>query len=299
MRNQVMTRQLTLAVSLAGTRLTLWQPPSYPLRTGLSVSDSRVKEIKSQYNNLIDFDKRPISYYQKKGKDPRGRFGRSKYRIQDTLVWTTWNGEIYISLCTQCSYHKLAIFDINFYNSPIYTVTVDASCQQALHPVHHQRVGWWKLHVFIKLVEHHPNAKRVVKDQKVTTISKYQLILAEYNKLRGCIFNSEKLQEETNLVLFSGNESSLKTWYKNSVRRDEVKILLQGISLPNPPLCAENELPSPMVPNPIPVIPHNPIVFREHEDTAGQANVRGSSVVHQEQAESIDLTRQVPSSTLS
>ena len=70
-------------------------------------------------------------------------------------------------------------------------------------------------------------------------------------------------------LLFPINETALVRWYKNTTRTDEVKLLLQGHSLPGSQLfCASDCSPPPS--------PDNPLTFPEPEDTAGQARVRQS-----------------------
>jgi len=61
--------------------------------------------------------------------------------------------------------------------------------------------------------------------------SRWKCILSEYNSVRARLLNSQALLEGTNLVLYTVNETTLLHWYKNSVRRDEIKLLMQGLSL--------------------------------------------------------------------
>lgn len=44
---------------------------------GLSVTDTQVREIKRLFDNLLDFDKKPVSYSPRAFKPARGRFARS------------------------------------------------------------------------------------------------------------------------------------------------------------------------------------------------------------------------------
>ena len=65
-------------------------------------------------------------------------------------------------------------------------------------------------------------------------------------------------------------------WYKNTIRRDEVTLLLQGLSLPSPSVCSLTPLP-PLQERPVSPPPplEQPHTFDEPEDTLGQAQVRG------------------------
>ena len=64
-------------------------------------------------------------------------------------------------------------------------------------------------------------------------------------------------------------------WYKNTVRREEITMLMQGLVLPNPRPCAASPLPSVMErPTSPPPLPVEPFEFHEPVDTYGQARVR-------------------------
>lgn len=45
---------------------------------GLSVSNAQASEIRELYNNLLEFDKRPLVFSPAVRQAPRGRFARSK-----------------------------------------------------------------------------------------------------------------------------------------------------------------------------------------------------------------------------
>ena len=81
------------------------------------------------------------------------------------------------------------------------------------------------------------------------------------------------------MLLFNINEATLIRWYKDSIRRNEIKLLMQGLPLPHMESCTTDELPPaqqhPSSPPPPPVQPH---VFREPEDAVGQAQVRHGTI---------------------
>ena len=81
------------------------------------------------------------------------------------------------------------------------------------------------------------------------------------------------------MVLFNINEATLIRWYKDSIRRNEIKLLMQGLPLPHMESCTTDELPPtqqhPSSPPPPPVQPH---VFREPKDVVGQAQVRHGTI---------------------
>ena len=95
----------------------------------------------------------------------------------------------------------------------------------------------------------------------------------------GCYnwLNSHRLLENTNLTLFTINERTLVSWFKDTARRDEIKVLMQGLSLPAPRLCASESLPpaqqQPSTP-PDPPPPPQQHQHEEPEDKIGLAQVR-------------------------
>ena len=65
-------------------------------------------------------------------------------------------------------------------------------------------------------------------------------------------------------------------WYKKTFRREEIKMLMQGLSLPSPSVCTPQPLPParqhPSSAPPTPTYPHS-----LHEDTIERASIWGSS----------------------
>ena len=51
---------------------------------GLPVTNTQAREIKELYDNLLPFDKKPLSFVPQPLKPVRGRFARSKYRVGNT-----------------------------------------------------------------------------------------------------------------------------------------------------------------------------------------------------------------------
>ena len=76
-------------------------------------------------------------------------------------------------------------------------------------------------------------------------------------------------------MLYSINETTLIKWFKNQVRRDEITLLMQGLTPPQQPLCANESLPPakelPTSPGPPPVNPH---IIIEPEDRTGTIRSR-------------------------
>ena len=70
------------------------------------------------------------------------------------------------------------------------------------------------------------------------------------------------------------NVMSQLRWYKNTIRRNEVKILLQGRSLPPPTVISPVPLQPAQTRPTEPPTPAEPLTFPEAEDTVGVARVR-------------------------
>lgn len=52
---------------------------------GLSVTNTQASVIQELYNNLLDFDKKPLFFSPTVQQAPRGRFARSKSKAQSIV----------------------------------------------------------------------------------------------------------------------------------------------------------------------------------------------------------------------
>ena len=98
------------------------------------------------------------------------------------------------------------------------------------------------------------------------------LATQHYISIHTHLLKSEQLLEGTHLEFFMINETTLIKWYKNTVRRDEVRMLMQRmprqkLSVATTPLPSAASLPPTQPPPPL-----DAIVFEEPEDTTGQAH---------------------------
>ena len=55
--------------------------------------------------------------------------------------------------------------------------------------------------------------------------SRWRLVISEYNSVRAELLNSPVL-EETNLMLYLINETTLGKWFKNKLRHDDITLLM-------------------------------------------------------------------------
>ena len=105
--------------------------------------------------------------------------------------------------------------------------------------------SWVAEAICIKLCKNiiQPHRERCYGQQERYT-SRWKLILREYNCVKAHLLNSVALLEGTDLVLFPINKTTLVRWYKNITRTNEMKLLLQGHSLPRSQLsCASDSFP--------------------------------------------------------
>ena len=131
--------------------------------------------------------------------------------------------------------------------------------------------------LLIMICDKHPNPVRGKAGGARTYTSRWKLILTEYAALRSRLFNSQPLMEGTGIFLFPINETTLKKWYKDNQRRNEVKQLLQGAQLLQREV-SQGQLPPNVLATSAPQPPPQPHVHTEPEDTTGQAGVRKSRV---------------------
>uniref|UniRef100_UPI00358E8398 uncharacterized protein n=1 Tax=Myxine glutinosa TaxID=7769 RepID=UPI00358E8398 len=200
--------------------------------SGLCVTNAQAKIIKSLYGQLVDYDTRPLIFKARVRNPPSGRFARMKGS----------SGHFGVEAVKRCF---LAA------GSP-------ASCPSKSRIVEA---------ICIRLCDRYTQPKR-----EHGYVSRWKLILSSYNGIKQRLLNSEALLEGTDLVLFSINETTLTRWYKKTARINEVRICLQGKTLPGGLTCASTELPEarrrPTSKEP----PADPHVFEEPQDTTGEAS---------------------------
>ena len=133
--------------------------------------------------------------------------------------------------------------------------------------------------ILIHLLEDITQPRREVDERgKNKYTSRYKLVLSAYNSIRARVLNSDILMQRTNLMLVNLNEFTLLRWYKNSIRRDEIKLLMQGFTLPQPQPCTNDPLlPAKILPTSPPAPPEDCHIFHEVDDQTGLARLRDKS----------------------
>ncbi|XP_052441053.1 uncharacterized protein LOC127979559 [Carassius gibelio] len=125
--------------------------------------------------------------------------------------------------------------------------------------------------IFIRLCNIHRSPKK----QRTECLSRWDLILRDYRKIRQLILSNGTVMSDTTLQLVEVNQRTLTTWHNNRLKGQEVSLLLQGLDLPEARPVALDVLPparvQPVVP---PQYSHQLHTYQMPPDTAGQAKTK-------------------------
>jgi hypothetical protein len=131
---------------------------------------------------------------------------------------------------------------------------------------------------------------------KTTYCSRWKAILQEYQKVRARLFNSHTLIERNKIILYNINETTLRLWFKDQARAEEILTLMQGRETPSSLQIAKDPLPE-LRGKPANLEGHaTPISFKEPEDRSGQAVMRYQ--IHHRRKRSLQVAPTQPASTL-
>lgn len=125
--------------------------------------------------------------------------------------------------------------------------------------------------IFIRLCDIHRSPKK----QRTQSLSRWDLILRDYRRIRQLILSNGTVMSETTLQLVEVNQRTLTTWHNERLKGQEVSVLLQGLELPEARPVALDALPPAQVQ---PVVPpqysHQLHSYQMPPDTAGQAKTK-------------------------
>ncbi|XP_065905191.1 uncharacterized protein [Dysidea avara] len=178
--------------------------------TGIAVSTHQAGQLKALYDALDDYDKQNIKVHLKTLPQLRGRFCRKK-RPGNT------HEELMSRSLLSGSPSPLG---------PKESRIVEAVC--------------------ILLCQRHLDAGRSSGSGgcRRAYLPRWKLVLKDYNAIRSRLYHSWGVLEETNLALYHINRTTLRKWYQDNVRMEEVTSRLQGIQLPTPPLHSAVDIPA-------------------------------------------------------
>ncbi|XP_066928708.1 uncharacterized protein [Clytia hemisphaerica] len=170
---------------------------------GISVSNAEKIEIVNLFNELEDYDKRPITYKTIVKKPARGRFARKKEGSHVGVV------EMKRAFLTGAS--------PAFY--PSKSRLVEAICIYLCNEIT-------------------TNSNKSVNGQ-CEFESRWQRIVREYNNIRSRIYHSTVYQE-TSMTLFCINQHTLRIWEKDKARAESIVNLMQGRDPPGEVAVSSN-----------------------------------------------------------
>ena len=197
---------------------------------GLAVSQTDAEKIVGLYQQLSDFDKRPLIYERQLKPSGAGRFARSKEDTGGSHVGVDAMKRCFLSAGTPSL-------------PPSKSRVVEAICT--------------RLSITITSSDKNPHVSRCAK------------MIQRYNIIRTCVMDCPVIVDSTGIALFSINETTLTKWYtifvlftiliglqfliillpdfrlQNAARRQEIAVLQQSIDLPPPILIAQEALPPP------------------------------------------------------
>ncbi len=125
--------------------------------------------------------------------------------------------------------------------------------------------------IFIRLCNIHRSPKKLWTE----SLSRWDLILCDYRRIRQLILSNGTVISETTLQLVEVNQWTLTTWHNNRLKGREVSVLLQGLDLPEArPMALDALFPARVQPVVPPQYSHQLHNYQMPPDTAGQAKTK-------------------------
>lgn len=125
--------------------------------------------------------------------------------------------------------------------------------------------------IFTRLCQIHRSPRRKGKG----SLSRWSLILEDYRKIRQLILSNGAIMQDTTLQLVEVNQTTLVQWHNGRVKKQDERLLLQGIDLPDPLGVAAEALPPASVRAVAPPqVQGDHHVYNLPQSTAGQARLK-------------------------
>ncbi len=181
---------------------------------GLSITNKEASAIKESYENLEEYDKRPLKY-QQVARKPRGRFGRSK-SVRSGHVSLTAMKRYLLFLCTiiwvlSTTFLRCFLSAGFPASSPSKSRVVEAICLRLCDSISGPSRST------NKCAGPSGSTRRDYS-------SRWNRILSEYNNIRARVMGSCAVMESTSISLYPLNKATLLKWYKKSERITEVML---------------------------------------------------------------------------
>lgn len=125
--------------------------------------------------------------------------------------------------------------------------------------------------IFVKLCSIHRSPKK----KGNGTVSRWDLILRDYRKIRQCILANAIVMEQTTLQLVDVSHTTLVQWHNKRVKSQDVAVVKQGLQLPTRlSVAADPLLPANVRPPSAPPQPGPAHEYCLPTSTVGQAQLR-------------------------
>lgn len=125
--------------------------------------------------------------------------------------------------------------------------------------------------IFVRLCAIHRSPKR----KGTGTVSRWDLILEDYRKIRQCILANATVMQQTNLQLVEVSYTTLVQWHNKRVKRQDNAVVMQGLELPSRfSVAADPLLPANVRPPSAPPQPGPAHQYHLPSSTVGQAQLK-------------------------
>lgn len=125
--------------------------------------------------------------------------------------------------------------------------------------------------IFIRLCAIHRSPKK----KGNGTVSRWDLILADYRKIRRCILANANVMQQTNLQLVDVSHTTVVQWHNKTVKAQDSAVVMQGLKLPSRlSVAADPLLPGNVRPPSAPPQPGPAHQYLLPSSTVGQAQLR-------------------------
>ncbi|XP_056311203.1 uncharacterized protein LOC130222700 [Danio aesculapii] len=125
--------------------------------------------------------------------------------------------------------------------------------------------------IFVRLCAIH----RKTKKKGTGTVSRWDLILADYRKIRRSILANAIVMKQTNLQLLDVSHTTLVQWHNKKVKQQDTAVVMQGLQLPSRlSVAADPLLPANVSPPSPPPQPGPAHQYHLPSSTVGQAKLK-------------------------
>ncbi|CAL8318211.1 unnamed protein product [Merluccius merluccius] len=129
--------------------------------------------------------------------------------------------------------------------------------------------------IFIRLCAIHRSPKK----RGTGTVSRWDLVLEDYRRIRQRILANGAVMQQTTMQLVDVSHTTLVQWHNKRVKRQDSTVVMQGLDLPSRLSVATDPLPSANI-RPLSAPPHPGPAHQYHlpSSTVGQAQVKRKAV---------------------